>query len=199
MASIASQIKNISFCGARAIFASPVSFIIRLLLVQPSFSSSPGHKRPVRSTWSVNINRIPRTLSFLENRISKCSSCMTALLHWIASNSLPLCSWRKKILHLSAFSIKRTACDLHLRRNVVANFGCSWEVLKLIPVLISKCQLTFWKQENEKYSFLPKKYLNNFYQHYIFAFGRIETLNFTLYAYTGYDGIGLFSYLRWDH
>ena len=70
MASIASldSDKNISFCGARAIFASPVSFIIRLLLVQPSFSSSPGHKRPVRSTWSVNINRIPRTLSFLENR-----------------------------------------------------------------------------------------------------------------------------------
>ena len=77
-------------------------------------------------------------------------------------------------MHPSAFSIKRTACDLHLRRNVVANFGCSWEVLKLIPVLISKCQLTFWKQENEKYSFLPKKYLNNFYQHYIFAFEELK-------------------------
>ena len=50
--------QNIGFCASSAIWASLVSFIIRLLLVQPSFSSSLGHKRPpVRSTWSVNINK----------------------------------------------------------------------------------------------------------------------------------------------
>ena len=67
--------QNVGFCAASAIWASRVSFIIRLLLLQPSFSSSLRHKRPaVRSTRSVNINHTLRTLSSFEgNKISKCT------------------------------------------------------------------------------------------------------------------------------
>ena len=77
--------QSIGFCASSAIWASLVSFIIRLLLVQPSFSSSLGHKRPpVRSTWSVNINLKRRTLSIFENE--KCTHFARLLndrtVHW---------------------------------------------------------------------------------------------------------------------